>query len=175
MKFLDECQEISKINRTVSIGYIDNNDKVPNINFIDVLERENIPYTGSSKRVYCLSKSDFVGCRNTPIIYDNITEVKYPAFVKMNNSGCSENIDEGAIVYNYDELINQLTKFNNNYIIQEYIDDNEYTVFIFANKNGEVVCLDPLEIKFDKLKTNFLTHDIKLNQFDDVIYRFCLI
>ncbi|ATZ80940.1 putative D-alanine-D-alanine ligase [Bodo saltans virus] len=157
-------------------GYLENTDSIPNVNFIDELEKKNIPYTGSDKRVYCLSKLDISNCRHGVKSYHNRNiDYKYPLFIKPNNLGCSELIDSESIVYNEDELKRQIEKIRkktSDYIIQEYINDCEYTVLIFTDKNNKLVCLDPIQIQFTNLNVNHLTNSIKLNEFDNVIYNF---
>lgn len=164
-------------------GYLNNTNKIPNIDIIDALEKHNIPYTGSNKSTYCLSKSDLVGVIPTPksIHYKNynmnkelLNNLSFPLFVKPDNLGCSELIDENSVVNNIDELDNQLSKIigkTDNIIIQEYINGSEYTALVFRNKNGVVVCLEPIQILFTKTLP-YLTYNTKINDFDNIVYNF---
>lgn len=164
-------------------GYLNNVNKTPHTDIIDALEENNIPYTGANRRVYCLSKTDLIGKINTPnslhykdYIMNNllIEKLSFPLFVKPDNLGCSELIDENSVVYNVDELNIQLNKIidkTDNIVIQEYIKGNEYTALIFRKKNGDILCLDPIEIKFTNTLP-YLTHNIKVNEFDKIIYEF---
>jgi hypothetical protein len=160
-------------------GYINNKNNIPETNFIRELEKNNIPYIGASEYAYKISKFDLSQLENSPKIY-NLSDIennnlKYPLFIKPNNLGCSELIDENSIIYNREQLFLQLNKIlikTNDIVIQEYIDGNEYTAIVFRNKSGKIICLDPIEIIFTKLKTKYLTNDIKINKFDDIIYNF---
>ena len=164
-------------------GYMDNKYDIPNTNFIRRLEENGIPYTGGNERSYLISKADLIGKVPTPqsIHYeeyernnDIIKEVRYPLFIKPNNLGCSELIDNNSVVNNKEELDNQLNKIierTRDIIIQEYINGSEYTALVFRNKNGEIICLDPIEITFTN-DIKYLTNDIKVNSFDTVGYNF---
>lgn len=154
-------------------GYIGNKHNIPNTNLIEKLESNKIPYTGSSSRVYILSKSDLSISKHSPKIITNIQEnLNYPLFIKPDNLGCSELVDDESIVFNKTELETQLLKFNDvKYVIQEYIDDIETTVLIFRNKSNEIVCLDPIQIVLPN-GTKYLTHKTKLEDFDNVTYNF---
>lgn len=164
-------------------GYLNNINKIPGVDIIDALEKNNIPHTGSNKSTYCLSKSDLIGMIPTPksIHYKNYIKDKellknlvFPLFVKPDNLGCSELVDEHSVVCNVDELDEQLNKIINktdNIIIQEFIDGNEYTALLFKNKNGVVICLEPAQILFTKT-LHYLTHNTKVNDFNNIIYMF---
>lgn len=155
-------------------GYLGNTDGIPNINFIEELEKNHIPYTGSNSRVYCLSKYDLSLVEHAPKsckIYDK--SIEFPLFVKANNLGCSEGIDEGSVVYNETELDNQLKKLynvTNDVIIQQYIEGNEYTALVFRNRCGEIVCLGPMQLQFINPKVKFLTNELKKS--DDYEYEY---
>ena len=49
-------------------------------------------------------------------------------------------------------------------VIQEYIDGNEYTAFVLRNKDGKIICLDPLHIKINS-SVDYLTNKIKINEY----------
>lgn len=155
-------------------GYLGNTDDIPNINFIAELEKNKIPYTGSNSRVYCLSKYDLSLVKNTPKsckVYDG--SISFPLFVKANNLGCSEGIDEGSVVHNEEELNNQLEKIykiTNDVIIQEFIEGNEYTALVFRNRAGKIVCLGPMQLKFVNPRVKFLTNELKKS--DDYEYEY---
>jgi D-ala D-ala ligase C-terminus len=157
-------------------GYLNNKDNIPHINFIEELEKNNIPYTGSDKRVYSLSKMNICASQHTPKSYTNLDfNHFFPLFIKPNNLGCSELIDDQSVVYNEEQLQQQIEKIlkkTDDIIIQEYLDGDEYTALVFTNKNNGVVCLDPLHIKFSNINVKYLTNDVKLNQFDDIIYEY---
>lgn len=155
-------------------GYLGNNDDIPNINFIQVLEQNGIPYTGSNSRVYCLTKHDLAQIGTAPKsckVYDG--NIPFPLFVKANNLGCSEGIDEGSVVHNEEELQTQVAKIRNvteDIIIQEYIAGNEYTALVFRNRYGEIVCLGPMQLQFTNPKVKYLTNEVKKS--DDYEYKY---
>lgn len=165
-------------------GYIDNKNNIPGVNFINELEKYQIPYTGSDARVFSLTKFDLGYCDDAPpsIHYSFylknkscIDNLKFPLFVKPNNLGCSEFIDNDSVINSKCELetkLNLMTKFTTDIIIQEYIDGNEYTVLVFTDKRGEIICLNPIQIKFTNSNAKYLTNKIKLEEFDNIIYDF---
>lgn len=164
-------------------GYLDNLNDTPSANFIEALEKYNIPYTGSCSRVYKISKTDLRGKISTPNSihlseYLNnvniLSSLKFPLFIKPNNLGCSEHIDNNSVVHTIDELhakLRWIQQYTTDVLIQEYIDGGEYTAMILRNKNGEIICLGPIELKFSNGE-KYLTFDTKLNNFDDIIYEF---
>ena len=163
-------------------GYIDNNDNIPNVNLIRKLEENKIRYTGGNEKTYSISKTDLIGKIPTPKSLhfkdyneNTIKKLNYPLFIKPNNLGCSEFIDNNSIVNNKEELDNQLNKIivkTRDIIIQEYIDGSEYTALVFKNKDNEIICLDPIELIF-KTRLKYLTHDIKMTGFDtDIDYNY---
>ena len=189
----DDIEEVIKISEEYDCiinlcdGYIDNKNKIPNVDIIEALEQNGIPYTGTNKHIYKLSKFDLIGKIKCPISVnyyelrsnkDLITYLKFPLFVKPNNLGFSELIDKNSIVRDREELEAQLNKIlivTDDIIIQEYIDGNEYTAFILRNKDGKIICLDPLHIKINS-DVNYLTNEIKLNEYtkknniDTIVY-----
>jgi D-alanine-D-alanine ligase-like ATP-grasp enzyme len=112
-----------------------------------------------------LSKYDLSLVKNTPKsckVYDG--SIPFPLFVKANNLGCSEGIDEGSVVHNDNELNTQLEKLykiTKDVIIQEFIEGNEYTALVFRNKHGEVICLGPVHLQFINPKVTFFTNEVK--------------
>jgi hypothetical protein len=162
-------------------GYIDNKDNIPNINFIRKLEQNGIPYVGSNERVFCLTKNDLRSIQNTPKTC-TVTEYKndntlipFPIFVKPNNLGCSELIDMDSVVYNNDQLEKQLEKvlkFNNDILLQEYLDGNEYTAVVFKDRYGEVRCLGPVQILFINPNIKYFTKKIKESDETEHYYNF---
>jgi len=164
-------------------GYLDNVNDTPSVNFIEELEKHNIPHTGSCSRVYRMSKADLKGKISTPnSIHLNeylenantLSLLKFPLFIKPNNLGCSEHIDDTSVVYDINQLNDKLKwiqQYTTDVLIQEYIDGGEYTAMILRDKNGKIICLGPIQIKFSK-GAKYLTFDTKVNNFDDIIYEF---
>ena len=157
-------------------GYMGNTDDIPNVNFIQALEKHKIPYTGSNGKVYCLTKQDLSQIENTPKsckTYDG--SIPFPLFVKANNLGCSEGIDDGSVVHTEEELKAQLEKINkitSDVIIQEYIEGNEYTALVFRNRKGEIVCLGPVQLEFLNPKVKYFTNEVKRSDEFEFKYNF---
>ena len=68
----------------------------------------------------------------------NINNCSYPIFAKLNNSSCSI----GATIVYTPEHAKELAQ-DRNYIFQEYIQGDEYTVDVFMDKNGGVISVVP--------------------------------
>jgi len=75
---------------------------------------------------------------DTPREVEDIRFCNYPIFAKLNNSSCSI----GATVVYTPEQAKELAQ-DKNYIFQEYINDDEYTVDVFIDKNGDVISIVP--------------------------------
>ncbi len=76
---------------------------------------------------------------NTPRSIDDIQKSSYPLFAKLNNSSSSF----GALrVENYQQA-KELLKRDKNYIFQEYIDADEFTVDIFMDSFGNCISIVP--------------------------------
>lgn len=76
---------------------------------------------------------------DTPRSINNLETCQYPIFSKLNNSSCSIG---AQIVYNV-ETAKELLLKDNNYIFQEFITGDEYTVDVFVNKQAEVISIVP--------------------------------
>ncbi len=74
---------------------------------------------------------------DTPKMVD-INQCIYPIFAKLNNSSCSI----GATIVNSKEEANELA-LNSNYIFQEFINADEYTVDVFIDKNSQIISIVP--------------------------------
>lgn len=75
---------------------------------------------------------------DTPREIKDINSCSYPIFAKLNNSSCSI----GAQVVYTPEVAKHLAK-DKNYIFQEFIQGNEFTVDVFINKDGKVISIIP--------------------------------
>jgi len=75
---------------------------------------------------------------DTPKVIEDINKSNYPIFAKLNNSSCSV----GAMkVYTPEEA--KILSQDKNYIFQEFIDGEEYTVDIFIDSKGKVISIVP--------------------------------
>ncbi|AKF25178.1 hypothetical protein YH65_07070 [Sulfurovum lithotrophicum] len=75
---------------------------------------------------------------DTPRSVENIEESSYPIFAKLNNSSCSI----GAQIVNSLDTAKELAQ-DENYVFQEFIEGDEYTVDVFIDKKGEVISVVP--------------------------------
>jgi len=75
----------------------------------------------------------------TPDNLNSIQNVQYPIFAKLNNSSCSVGAEK---VDNF-ERANELQVENSNYVFQEFIDGDEFTVDVFVDQNGDVISVVP--------------------------------
>lgn len=75
---------------------------------------------------------------NTPRMINDLSSCKYPVFAKLNNSSCSI----GAQKVDSRELAVKLAE-NSNYVFQEFIEGDEYTVDVFIDRNQNVISVVP--------------------------------
>ena len=162
-------------------GY--NGDPIePGLNILKKLESNLIPFSGSSSEIYDIAKADIQKSGYSPkfqTYFDyllNGLQLEFPLFIKPNNLGGSLGIDDKSIVYNIDQLnnkLNDIIKITKDILIQQYIDGDEYTCLVFTNKNNDIICLEPIKIKFMseiKYKTCQLKNvDYNLIQINDEV------
>ncbi len=75
---------------------------------------------------------------DTPRSIENLQRCSYPIFAKLNNSSCSI----GAQIVYTAEAARELQQ-DRNYVFQEFIEGDEYTVDVFIDKRGNVVSVVP--------------------------------
>ena len=102
---------------------------------------------------------------DTPRSIDNIEHCNYPIFAKLNNSSCSV----GAQKVYTPEIAADLSH-DKNYVFQEFIEGDEFTVDTFIDKNAKVISIVPrqrLEVragevsKAKAIKDDKILKDIK--------------
>jgi len=105
---------------------------------------------------------------DTPKVIENINRCDYPIFAKLNNSSCSI----GAVkVYTPEEA--KILSKDKNYIFQEFIDGEEYTVDVFIDSKGDVISIVPrlrIEVRAGEVSKAKTVKDKKI--IDEVI-RLC--
>ncbi|MEA1953172.1 MAG: ATP-grasp domain-containing protein [Campylobacterota bacterium] len=86
------------------------------------------------------STEDFFVSNNidTPRQINDIANCNYPIFAKLNNSSCSI----GAQIVYTPEIAKKLS-CDKNYVFQEFIQGDEFTVDTFIDKYGEVISVVP--------------------------------
>ncbi len=75
---------------------------------------------------------------NTPRRIEDISHCSYPIFAKFNNSSCSI----GAQIVYTPKIAKELSH-DKNYVFQEYIQGDEFTVDAFIDKSGKVISIVP--------------------------------
>ncbi len=75
---------------------------------------------------------------DTPRQIKDIKSCAYPIFAKLNNSSCSI----GAQVVYIPDIAKELSK-DKNYVFQEFVKGDEYTVDIFIDRNNEIISIVP--------------------------------
>ncbi len=151
----------------------------------DLLE---IPYTGNSSNTLanCLSKSrtkeilQSHGIRTPKHIIVDINQIpskeefklKFPVILKLAREDASIGISEFSVVYKYADFVTRLeylfTSFNQEVIVEEYIDGRELNVAILGNQ-----LLPISEITFDTLPDSLpkiVTYEAKWSQ-DSVYFK----
>ncbi|MFV0481260.1 MAG: ATP-grasp domain-containing protein [Campylobacteraceae bacterium] len=107
--------------------------------------KENIQIIISSKEIceifYLKTSTEQFFVDNgfdTPKTINNLITCKYPIFAKLNNSSSSI----GAQIVYDQKIAIELSK-SNNYIFQEYICAEEFTVDVFMDKNENIISAIP--------------------------------
>ncbi len=75
---------------------------------------------------------------DTPRSIEDIKTCAYPIFAKLNNSSCSI----GAQIVYTPEIAKELS-MDKNYVFQEFIQGDEFTVDAFIDKNGNIISVVP--------------------------------
>ena len=154
-------------------GYVE--DQIdPGLNILKKLEDNLIPFTGSSSKIYTISKSDIQKSGYSPkfITYDDyktmmVHKLSYPLIIKPNNLGGSELIDDKSVVYDKNELdikLLDVVQHTSDVLIQEYIEGDEYTCLIFKNRFKQIICL-PIHIKFNG-ESKYKTKVVKMDEYE---------
>lgn len=147
--------------------------------FISFLYNNGFTYTGVTPEYYDQSReamkqnAELAGVLspNYCFLYKLEEEIlknnlKFPLFVKTEQSYASVCIDEKSKVNSFEELHEKVYHILNNYggvLIEEFIDGREFSVLVYGNEK-ECIILDPVEYVFGSTKLNFLTENLKNNE-----------
>ena len=154
-------------------GYLDWD--VPSIDVIWSLERLDLPYTGSSARLYDPSKELMKYVAHTRgVQYPKfaceadgaIARLKFPMFVKPAHAGDSLGIDADSLCQTPDEVRAKALEVEREYgsaMIEEFIDGREFTVLVAENPQNrfEPVAYHPIEFVFPEGE-RFKTYRLKV-------------
>lgn len=97
---------------------------------------------------------------DTPRIVDPGPASVYPLFAKHDNSSCSVG---AAVVHSYDEA--ERLAAQGNYVFQELIQGDEYTVDLFMDRHGNTVCVVPrkrLEVRAGEVSKALTVKDPRI-------------
>ena len=171
-------------------GYLD--WSVPSIDVIHSLDLLNLPYTGPNAILYDPPKPlmkyvaycagvltpNFVELNNQQPIAEQVTQLRYPLFVKPAKAGDSLGVDEYSLVHTTQELSEKkaalIAAGYTNILIEEYIAGKEFTVLVAANASPINTCtvFKPVEYQFPAGK-QFKTYALKTSELHTDVNKPC--
>jgi D-ala D-ala ligase C-terminus/SET domain len=154
-------------------GYLDWD--VPSIDVIWSLDRLDLPYTGSSERLYDPSKELMKYVAHTrgvrypkfeSTVESALARLVFPMFVKPAHAGDSLGIDADSLCRTPEELGAKVSAIEREYgsaLIEEFIDGREFTVLVAENPANrfEPLAFQPIEFLFPK-NESFKTYALKV-------------
>jgi hypothetical protein len=100
-------------------------------------------------------------------VFFQTKNLTFPLFIKPNSLGGSLYIDNDCLVHNHASLyfkLKQLLKSSfpyNDFLIQEYIEGDEYTCLTFRNRDGNIVSFQPIKVTFPNSEYAFKSDQLK--------------
>lgn len=147
-----------------------------------ILSMLDIPFSGSDQTTLCIAQdktvtkkllSTFKVLSPRSLLMSKNTNLKkiklnFPLIVKPNAEGSSKGISEISIAKNLGELQNILHKsfesYNQEILVEEYIDGKEFTVGVLGNGKDTVV-FSPMEIIYKRpTQENFCVYSYAVKQ-----------
>lgn len=131
-----------------------------------ILEQFKYNYSGpdSTNLLICHNKflvknllKDYVYCPKGYSVCNKedirlLTNIKYPAIVKLNSEGSSMGMNEKSIVHSYDELQKQvlylLDKYDRNVLVEEYIEGQDISMIYVEGLGALGPCLVSCDSEF---------------------------
>lgn len=199
LSFLPANYEINKIVLTKDI-YIETISKIPKdhivINLCDgideigelgecvirELEKNKLPYTGSSIKSYKCKKSDIkipnVKTPNAVVIHkkeyttDMFDKLTYPVIIKPEYSSGSMGITSTSKCDNIDQLMERLKLYEyDDIVVEEFIEGREFTALVCENIYDvyNPIVLEPVECIFTNGYT-FKHYDLKWKDYNATYY-----
>ncbi len=163
----DSVQQVKKIKTDLFFNQVFGIGNTPNSEgeFAGLLEKTNIPFTGSPKKAIDLSnnklKTKELLIKNnipTPHLYTDKSDLKFPLIVKLADSHCSIGLSQKSVVNSksglQDQILSLSKKYTSPVLIEEFIDGRELNVCILGNGDSAKV-LPISEILFSKSFTKF--------------------
>ena len=149
--------------------------------FPAIFEFLKIPYVGSgplalslghdkptAKKIWLLKGVPTANFKTISSL-DDLKDIKlnYPLIVKPSHEGTSKGIFNDSYIENYNELLKisekRLKQYNQDLIIEEFIDGREFTVTIIGNSDPYEI-LPPVEISFENIPKEaraFCSYEVK--------------
>lgn len=96
----------------------------------------------------------------TPLRVKDLATCDYPVFAKFDNSSCSIGAKK---VYSREEA-KEMAK-DENYVFQEFIDGDEYTVDVYMDRHSNPICIVPrlrLEVRAGEISKGLCVKDEKI-------------
>jgi len=139
-----------------------------------ILEMLNIPFTGSDSittgichdksrckeilKYYGIATPDFFITDNKFQISELNPKIKFPKFIKPLHEGSSKGIYNSSVVYNTEELNNEIQRikklYNQPSIVEDYLPGKEFTAAVLGN-NGSARVLPLIEIDLSFVPEDF--------------------
>lgn len=151
--------------------------------FIKILERKSIPYTGNCAKVLarCLNKQkvkDILIKNEVPVPkgvfvknkndLSGVNSLNFPVFVKPCFEDASLGIDSDSFVTGIEKLFlsvaKKLKRFSQGLIVEEFIPGNEYNIGFLGDFPYEVLGVSVMDYSGYPNLSNFLTYQSKWEQ-----------
>ena len=155
--------------------------EVPSIDVINTLEPLNLPFTGSTSKLYDPPKElmkylaycegvktpGYVIVSELKEVEEAVKHLRFPLFVKPAKAGDSLGVDELSLVHNKIELQQKCISILEEYgplLVEEYIAGREFTVLVAANHDGHsCTVFRPVEYLFPEGR-EFKTYALKTSE-----------
>lgn len=149
---------------------------------IKELERNKLPYTGSSVKSYKCKKSDIkipgvqtpnsVVIKNKNYTSNSFNSLHYPVIIKPEYSSGSDGITLESKSCDLDDLLLKLAEYSHeNIVVEEFIEGREFTVLACDNFDDSKtpLVLEPIECVFAK-GYSFKHYDLKWKDYNVLKY-----
>jgi len=149
---------------------------------INELEKNKLPYTGSSVKSYKCKKSDlkvlgvqtpnYVVVRKQNYTPETFNNLSYPVIIKPEYNSGSVGITAQSKAYSLEDLLSKLKTYDHeDAVIEEFIEGREFTALMFENLDdpSDPIVLEPIECVFSKGYT-FKHFDLKWKDYNALRY-----
>jgi hypothetical protein len=134
----------------------------------DRILRRSLLETSSNDNI-CENSEDMLSVEHETALkaFFQSKNLLFPLFIKPNSLGGSLYIDNECLVHNHSSLYSKLKQLltssfpYNDFLIQEYIQGDEYTCLTFRNREGKVISFKPIKISFPNIEYAFKSDQLK--------------